>query len=225
MEAPVRKIRYIHKAIRKELDRLEQEALALNPNDREALDRLAERHAFLQMVVRAHSDGEDEVMFPELETKVPNVTEPYVLDHRAKDEAFETVGRLIGELREASSEQRRSELLWGIQRGFIALNTDLVNHFRKEELHLVPLVEQNFGFEEQGETVRRSLEHYPREQMPRIFGWMINALDPDERADQLQTVMRTLPPQALAPAFEEARKLIGPDAWRELQRRIPDLAA
>ena len=69
------------------------------------------------------------------------------------------------------------------------------------------------------------MDHYPREQMPRIFAWMINALDPEERADQLQTVMRTLPPQATGPMFDEARKVIGLDAWRELQRRVPGLAA
>eukprot|EP00899_Mesostigma_viride_P010207 jgi/Mesvir1/19188/Mv11510-RA.1 len=111
---PIDHIFQFHKAIRKELAAIDaishklglglSAEAAAAPGAAEQAEGLLRdfisRFQFLWGIYRAHSNAEDEIVFPALESKdaLHNVSHSYTLDHRQEDELFEKIGALLQEL-------------------------------------------------------------------------------------------------------------------------------
>jgi len=88
MATPVDAIRVFHNAFRNDLERID--AAALNAaQGKKGLETTIDRFRFFNEILVWHAQGEEEAVFPALETVAPLVAEAYVKDHRGLDEAFD----------------------------------------------------------------------------------------------------------------------------------------
>lgn len=224
MAAPMNGFRYIHKAIRHELDALE--TLAGNVDgDAPRVSTFTQRVDFLREVVELHAAGEDEVMYPALDSRVPQVTRAYALDHQYERKIFTEIGATLSQLARVSAGAQRDELARQLNQRVTALNATLSLHIWKEEEQLLPLMDAHFSVEEQGAMAGRIVSHIPPEMMRPLMPWMLNALTLDEREDMLRTLMRTLPPEALHGLSAGLKSHFPSADWAALVGRLPELAS
>ncbi|RQW08165.1 hemerythrin domain-containing protein [candidate division KSB1 bacterium] len=224
MSAPMNGFRYIHKAIRHELDALEVLTDPRTENGPE-LSGLAERLSFLREVVKLHAAGEEEVLYPALDSRVPQVTRSYSLDHQFEESSFDTVAATLAGLQSAPQGAKPRELALQLHRQMIGLNATLSLHIWKEEEQLLPLLDEHFSVAEQGAMAGQIVGHIPPEMMQPQLPWMLVALTADEREDLLRTVMGTVPPEPFRALGARVKADLPRADWAELTKRLPELAS
>ncbi|CAO2165997.1 unnamed protein product [Urochloa humidicola] len=97
---PIDTIFKFHKAIRKDLEYLDVESGKLIDGDESCLRQFIGRFRLLWGLYRAHSNAEDEIVFPALESRetLHNVSHSYTLDHKQEEELFEDISNVLTEL-------------------------------------------------------------------------------------------------------------------------------
>ncbi|KAF2322576.1 hypothetical protein GH714_019089 [Hevea brasiliensis] len=97
---PIDNIFKFHKAIRKDLEYLDVESGKLNDCNETLLRRFTGRFRLLWGLYRAHSNAEDDIVFPALESKetLHNVSHSYTLDHKQEEKLFEDISSTLSEL-------------------------------------------------------------------------------------------------------------------------------
>ncbi|KAK8470920.1 hypothetical protein PHAVU_003G094000 [Phaseolus vulgaris] len=121
-ERPIDTIFKFHKAIRKDLEYLDVESGKLSDGDETIIRQFSGRFRLLWGLYRAHSNAEDDIVFPALESKeaLHNVSHSYTLDHKQEEkllfgkhftveEQDKIVGRIIGT---TGAEVLQSMLPW-----------------------------------------------------------------------------------------------------------------
>lgn len=93
---PIDHIFQFHKAIRKDLEYLDVESGRLADCDDEFLRQFSGRFQFLWGLYRAHSNAEDEIVFPALEAKeaLHNVSHSYTIDHKQEEQLFKDIAQV-----------------------------------------------------------------------------------------------------------------------------------
>ncbi len=223
MAAPMNGFRYIHKAIRHELDALETLARSVD-GDAQRVSTFTQRVDFLREVVELHAAGEDEVMYPALDSRVPQVTRAYALDHQYERKIFAEIGTTLAQLARAAGASR-DESSRQLSQRVTALNATLSLHIWKEEEQLLPLLDAHFSVEEQGAMAGRIVGHIPPEMMRPLMPWMLNALTLDEREDMLRTLMRALPAEAFRGLSAGVKARFSSADWAAIVKRVPELAS
>ncbi|KAA8541256.1 hypothetical protein F0562_025137 [Nyssa sinensis] len=97
---PIDTIFKFHKAIRKDLEYLDVESGKLSDCDETFLRQFIGRFRLLQGLYKAHSNAEDEIVFPALESKeaLHNVSHSYTLDHKQEEKLFEDMSCVLSDL-------------------------------------------------------------------------------------------------------------------------------
>ena len=94
MTQPLDAILAIHNAFRRDMERIDSDALkAAQENARPALT--IERFHFFNEILVWHATGEEKVIYPALETVAPLVAEAYVMDHHGLDAAYEALKEAV----------------------------------------------------------------------------------------------------------------------------------
>jgi zinc finger-like protein len=99
-ERPIDTIFKFHKAISKDLEYLDVESGKLEDCDEKVLRQFMGRFRLLWGLYRAHSNAEDDIVFPALESKeaLTNVSHSYTLDHKQEEKLFEDISCVLSEL-------------------------------------------------------------------------------------------------------------------------------
>jgi hypothetical protein len=94
---PIDHIFQFHKAIRKDLEYLDVESARLADCSDDFLMQFRGRFQFLWGLYRAHSNAEDDIVFPALEAKeaLHNVSHSYTIDHKQEEQLFEDISQVI----------------------------------------------------------------------------------------------------------------------------------
>ncbi|CAD6332947.1 unnamed protein product [Miscanthus lutarioriparius] len=161
---PIDTIFKFHKAIRKDLEFLDVESGKLIDGNESCLRQFIGRFRLLWGLYRAHSNAEDEIVFPALESKetLHNVSHSYTLDHKQEEELFQDISIVLSELsqlhdglshplyveagtndisnNEIDWAKKRNELLTKLQGLCKSIHVTLSNHVHREELELWPQV-------------------------------------------------------------------------------------
>lgn len=95
---PIDHIFQFHKAIRKDLEYLDSESAKLADCDEDFLRQFQGRFQFLWGLYRAHSNAEDDIVFPALEAKeaLHNVSHSYTIDHKQEEQLFKDIAEVNG---------------------------------------------------------------------------------------------------------------------------------
>ncbi len=211
MVVPVDAIRVFHNAFRKDLERIDAAALGA-AQGKKGLEPTIERYRFFNEILVWHAHGEEEAIFPAVETVAPLVAEAYAKDHRGLDEAFDELN---------SSYGARDPLKTA--RATAAFRFHMNIHLLKEDTHLYRIFRERIPLPEQGKAVGIMASKIPRERFADMVGWLFPLVGPDDREDMTRIWQMVLPPPAFAGVKELMRKSISSGDWAELTRRIPAL--
>jgi hypothetical protein len=210
MTEPVDMIRAVHNAFRNDLERIDSAALD-SAQGKTGLDATIERFRFFNEVLVWHARGEEEGIFPLVENVAPLVAEPYTIDHRGLDSAFDELHR---------SYSARDSLKTA--RATAAFRFHLDIHLNKEDTHLYRIFRERISLPEQGEALGIMAGMIPRERFPDMVAWLLPLIGNDDRENVIRIWQMVLPAPAFTGAKELIRKSVGDD-WAELTHRIPTL--
>ena len=160
MGSPISSVRYIHKAIRTELEALEESVTRLDPEDGTRAADLARRFAFLYGNVKTHEDGEEDALLPLMDSRIYPVSAPYLLDHRVDQLHMQSIRESFDQLAGSRDADERAQPLRHLRRQAIVVSSAMALHIRKEEDILVPLIEQHFSVDEQKAIVNQAMAHF-----------------------------------------------------------------
>ncbi|KAL3695707.1 hypothetical protein R1sor_009783 [Riccia sorocarpa] len=193
---PLVELLFFHKAIRAELARLHQDALAVEEGSETEIRALLDRYHFLRAIYKHHSRAEDEVIFPALDLRVKNVAHAYSLEHQTESDLFDQMFLLLtaalSEKGSAAVELRR-ELICCTE----AIQTTLCQHLSKEEEQVFPLLMLHFNFEEQADLVWQFLCSIPVNLMEKFLPWLASSLSQEERSEMTACLEEIVPAEQL----------------------------
>ncbi|PON38379.1 43kDa postsynaptic protein [Parasponia andersonii] len=214
-ERPIDTIFKFHIAIRKDLEYLDVESGKLNDCDETFLRQFIGRFRLLWGLYRAHSNAEDDIVFPALESKeaLHNVSHSYTLDHKQEEKLFEDISCVLSELSylheslqkaklsrdssESSTEfsaangidcaRKYNELCTKLQGMCKSIKVTLDHHIYREELELWPLFGRHFSVNEQDKIVGRIIGTTGAEVLQSMLPWVTSALTQDEQNKMMDT--------------------------------------
>ncbi|KAJ0105207.1 hypothetical protein Patl1_19149 [Pistacia atlantica] len=214
-ERPIDTIFKFHKAISKDLEYLDVESGKLIDCDETFLRQFIGRFQLLWGLYRAHSNAEDEIVFPALEAKeaLHNVSHSYTLDHKQEEKLFEDISFVLSEISQLHESLQRAHLEENLTQSdtefsaahgddlmakYIELTTKLQgmcksikvtldHHIFREELELWPLFGRHFSLEEQDKIVGRIIGSTGAEVLQSMLPWVTSALTQDEQNKLMDT--------------------------------------
>ncbi|XP_068327431.1 zinc finger protein BRUTUS-like [Pyrus communis] len=210
---PIDNIFKFHKAIRKDLEYLDVESGKLNGCNDAFIRHFTGRFRLLWGLYRAHSNAEDDIVFPALEAKetLHNVSHAYTLDHKQEEKLFEDISSVLSELsqlnelmstRNVSNDSTRSSLdsfesddtlrkynglATKLQGMCKSIRVTLDHHVFREELELWPLFDKHFSVEEQDKIVGRIIGTTGAEVLQSMLPWVTDALTQQEQNKLMET--------------------------------------
>ncbi|XP_042511163.1 zinc finger protein BRUTUS-like [Macadamia integrifolia] len=207
---PIDNIFKFHKAILKDLEYLDVESSKLNGCDETFLRQFSGRFRLLWGLYRAHSNAEDDIVFPALESKeaLHNVSHSYTLDHKQEEKLFEDISLVLSELSQLHESLSRtnisegSDSSAGLGSDFIRKHNELARklqgmcksirvsldqHVFREELELWPLFDKHFSVEEQEKIVGCIIGTTGAEVLQSMLPWVTSALSQEEQNNMMDT--------------------------------------
>ncbi|PKA59692.1 RING finger and CHY zinc finger domain-containing protein 1 [Apostasia shenzhenica] len=210
---PIDNIFKFHKAIQKDLEYLDDESRKIINCDESFLRQFSGRFRLLWGLYRAHSNAEDDIVFPALESRetLHNVSHSYTLDHKQEEKLFKDISEVLSELTQlhdglASTDASREEAIvtdssgccvsWRRKHNELAtklqgmcksVRVTLDQHVFREELELWPLFDKHFSVEEQDKIVGRIIGTTGAEVLQSMLPWVTSALTQDEQNMMMDT--------------------------------------
>ncbi|KAK0573012.1 hypothetical protein LWI29_001870 [Acer saccharum] len=189
-----------HKAIRKDLE------------NETVLRQFTGRFRLLWGLYRAHSNAEDDIVFPALESKetLHNVSHSYTLDHKQEEKLFEDISSAHSELAElheclninasddlirnnvessnhSETMRKYNEKATELQGMCKSMRVSLDQHVFWEELELWPLFDRHFSVEDQNKIVGRIIGTTGAEVLQSMLPWATYALTQEEQNIMMDT--------------------------------------
>ncbi|XP_052199225.1 zinc finger protein BRUTUS-like isoform X2 [Diospyros lotus] len=205
---PIDNIFKFHKAIRKDLEFLDVESGKLSDCDEAFLRQFNGRFCLLWGLYKAHSNAEDDIVFPALESKetLHNVSHSYTLDHKQEEKLFEDIASALSDLAQLSvhvtggtsgksfsfydgneSLRKYIALATKIQGMCKSIRVTLDQHIFREEHELWPLFGRHFSVEEQEKIVGCIIGTTGAEVLQSMLPWVTSALTQDEQNKMMET--------------------------------------
>ncbi|CAM9001142.1 unnamed protein product [Rhodiola kirilowii] len=204
---PIDNIFKFHKAIRKDVEYLDVESSKLGDCDEKFLWQFSGRFRLLWGLYKAHSNAEDDIVFPALEAKetLHNVSHSYTLDHKQEEKLFGDISATLSELTllhetlngvsdskfegsdQTDSKKKYNQLATKLQGMCKSLKVTLDQHVLGEELELWPLFDRHFSVEEQDKIVGRIIGTTGAEVLQTMLPWVTSALSQEEQNRMMNT--------------------------------------
>ncbi|KAK8933786.1 hypothetical protein KSP39_PZI016072 [Platanthera zijinensis] len=203
---PIDNIFKFHKAIRKDLEYLDIESGKLISCDESVIRHFSGRFRLLWGLYRAHSNAEDDIVFPALESResLHNVSHSYTLDHKQEEKLFNDISEVLSELSQlhdglartdanmelgtgTSWKRKHNELVTKLQGMCKSIRVTLDQHVFREELELWPLFDKHFTIEEQDKIVGRIIGTTGAEVLQSMLPWVTSALTQEEQNMMMDT--------------------------------------
>lgn len=210
MTVPLDAIRAIHNAFRKDMAAIDASAYEA-ARGRGGLGLVLKRYSFFNEVLVWHAGGEEEFVFPALESVASLVAEAYERDHRGLDSLFESLHKAVTE----------SDPL-ATARATAAFSFHLGIHLDKEEAHLYRIFNERVSLPNQGAIMGKMAQKIPQKRFPEVVGWLYPLIGHNDRENMTRLWQQALPEPAFAGAIKLIQAAIGND-WAELTRRTPEL--
>ncbi|PRQ56197.1 putative aminoacyltransferase, E1 ubiquitin-activating enzyme [Rosa chinensis] len=197
---PIDVVFKVHKAIHRDLEYLDTESERLSNCDEIFLQQFIESFCLLWGLYRAHSNAEDFVLYPAMESRdaLQNVSHSYTLDHKQEEDAFENISGVLLELSHLHRGTRSGapisecvgkyyELANKLRIMFMSLRMMVDEHMYREELELWPLFGAHFSVEEQNKMIGFILGTTGAEVLQSMLPWVTSALTEDEWSKMMDT--------------------------------------
>ncbi|KAG6601280.1 Zinc finger protein BRUTUS, partial [Cucurbita argyrosperma subsp. sororia] len=211
---PIDNIFKFHKAISKDLEFLDNESVNLGDCNDTFFRQFCGRFHLLWGLYKAHSNAEDDIVFPALESKeaLHNVSHSYTLDHKQEEELFEGISTALSKLtnvrRDLNGKKNCNDSNWIMSHtsdidDTVRMNIELATklqgmcrsirvtldqHIFREESELLPLFHTYFSVEEQDKIVGRIIGTTGAEVLQSMLPWVTSALTQEEQNKMMDTL-------------------------------------
>jgi len=189
---------YVHRALRRDLERIIAGGEELFASDFARFARILDKHAEL----------EDVLFFPALEERAPGSTAVTKGPHREIEE-------LVVALVSGSSTDTQADL--------VALQELLLAHFAEEEELIMPAMMEHFAAEEIWALDGRIMEFCAPEFMQEMLPWWFTHIDAADRVCVAQNMAVGVPPEVLPVLSQWISAGLDKAEWGELVSRVPAL--
>jgi zinc finger-like protein len=197
------------------LEYLDVESGKLSDSDETIIRQFSGRFRLLWGLYRAHSNAEDDIVFPALESKeaLHNVSHSYMLDHKQEEQLFEDISCVLSEFsvlhealqllhmaedlsdsnfgtsdaNDSDDVKKYNELATKLQGMCKSIRVTLDQHIFREERELWPLFGKHFTVEEQDKIVGRIIGTTGAEVLQSMLPWVTSALTQDEQNKMMDT--------------------------------------
>jgi hemerythrin-like domain-containing protein len=187
---PARAIRFIHRALIKDIETIER--MAHDAKTTADIETVRTKFDFFAHVLHLHTSGEEVAIFPALAAKVGHVIPLYLLDHEEDRALVDRAKKALSSGEDVATISARSKRACALLAAHIAL------HVKKEEELLVPLLEEHFTPAEQGEQVGKMMATFPPPDMQAVLPWMVELLSPEDRVAYMGVMKAAVPPDRYA---------------------------
>ncbi|ESQ34905.1 hypothetical protein EUTSA_v10006659mg [Eutrema salsugineum] len=156
-----------------------------------------QRFHLIKFLYQIHSDAEDEIAFPALESKgkLQNISQSYSIDHELEVEHLHKISFLLNEMAElnmlvstinsnAMDQHRKlkyEKLCMSLQDVCKSIHKLLSEHLHREETELWCLFRDCFTIEEQEKIIACMLGRMSGEILQDMIPWLMEALIPEEQ--------------------------------------------
>ncbi|MCG3773989.1 MAG: hypothetical protein JW395_0806 [Nitrospira sp.] len=212
-------IKRIHKALRGEIAKLNAEALELT-NDPPAISAFAGHYEMATNILHGHAHGEDTVVFPALEAKLPGIVTTYNLDHRAEEKLTGEIKQTIAGIQNGDGHPALRVLYGQIA----ALTFHLTRHMDTEEAHFYPLMDDTLTDDEKIALFAGVYAQMPAEAFAQGMPWFAGWWTPEEMAEEVSSYKRMMPQEKVEQIMAPLAKSVSPDYWEALAKAHPELS-
>ena len=189
---------YVHRALRRDLDRIIEGGGELFQSDFPRFARILEKH----------SELEDQLFFPALEERAPGVT-------RESDDQHQQVETLVADLVTGKSNDTAKSLL--------QLRDLLHSHLEEEEQKVMPAMMDHFEAAEIWSLDGRIMEFCSPEFMQEMLPWWFQHIDVEDRVCVAQNMTVGVPAEFLPVLCQWIAAGLAESEWAELTEKVPAL--
>jgi hypothetical protein len=211
MIEPVDGIVAIHNAFRSDMASIDDAALK-SAQGKTGLEAIIERFRFFNEVLVWHAHGEEQAVFPVLETVAPSVAEAYERDHRGLDAAYDALNDAV---------PAHDPLATARATAAFKFHLDL--HLGKEDAHMYRIFKERVSLSDRSTAVGIMASKVPQNRSPDFFAWLFPLLGDNDRKNMILVLQALMPPPVFAQVKPIIQKTIGKD-WTEIIKQIPTLA-
>jgi hypothetical protein len=211
MAQPLDIILAFHNAFRNDIKVIDH-AARQTARGKTGLSPQLERYRFFNEILIWHARGEEQGVFPQVETVAPLVTEAYARDHQGLDTASEALDYAVstGDVLEMA-------------RASAAFKFHLDLHLAKEDAHLYRIMRERVPLPQQAQAIGIMSRSVPQERFPEAIGWLFSLINPDDQQNVMLVWQVAMAPEVFSHVKMLVQQATG-DGWAELVRRIPTLA-
>ncbi|XP_041998029.1 zinc finger protein BRUTUS-like At1g74770 [Salvia splendens] len=190
---PMDAILYFHRGLIKDLEYLVSLSAKLAA-DVGFIAEFKKRFDLLRTIFQIHSDSEDEIAFPVLESKgaLRNISHSYSMDHKLEFKYFTKTSKILEEITELCDQQGSNEtrarvekLLSKIHHTCVSMSKVLTDHMYREEVEILPLFRESFSVDEEEKIIGRMLGRTRAEMLKTVITWLMSHLNCDEQQSMM----------------------------------------
>jgi hemerythrin-like domain-containing protein len=183
----VNEMRVIHRVFRRELTALPGLVRRVPDGDTARAEVVGTHAEFVLTGLYIHHTGEDENLWPLLlERAAPStdLIETMQAQHERVHEYVDRSQELLAAWRRTPNREAGEELAGAVEQ----LSQALFEHLDQEERDILPLAEEYVSVEEWGRLGEHGRGSMTRDQLPIMFGAILEEADPEERAAMMKPI-------------------------------------
>jgi hypothetical protein len=209
----------IHKGIRAELFRVTTRAGNLDPAERCARETLAEDVSRLFELLVSHAAHEDDFMQPHIERHAPYFAECIAADHEALEARMVDIEAQVGRAASAPASEQRDRVHLAY-RELASFTSAYLAHQDLEERQVMPALAAVMSVDEVMAVDRAIVATIPPEQMGWSLGFMLPAMNLEDRVELLGGMQAGAPPEVFAGVWALAGSVLEACDHAALARRL-----
>jgi hemerythrin-like domain-containing protein len=214
--------RHIHKAIGGELLKLEAHARSVDPNNPESVGGFAGHLGMFTGIQDAHSHEEEQGVWPQIESKLPGLTQTFLFDHEGERKYVADIKSALAELQRGGGDKQDAAAR--LYRSTVALASHLIHHMAKEEALLYVPFADRLSEQEESKIVYDTYEGLPEEMVVQAMPWWASYQTPEDIVQAAGILERHARPEKARLVTGAVVNSLPPERWAEVQRLGPQLA-
>lgn len=182
---PMDLVFYFHRALIKDLEYLVSLSAKLSANAG-FLAEFKNRFKLFHNMYQIHSNSEDNIAFPALESKgaLQNISHSYCIDHKLEVKQFTRTSAIldeISELHDHAGSLQHYQLCLKLHATCLSMHKVLSDHIYREEVEVFPLFREHFSTQEEEKIIGHMLGSTRAEMTQDMIPWLMAYLTFDEQ--------------------------------------------
>ena len=217
MTGPLAAISFIHGPMKRDLQEMAMEAHGLDEahgshGPTTDFVQLQQRYRLWCRVLEIHEDGEEQFLFPSIESVAPGTSAAY-------QEAHQRLAAALADVTVAMDEKDTHQ----VHRLLHRLERELNDHIDLEEKELLLLADEHIPQSEQAAIVGKMSALVPPDLLQEALAWMLRYQSLEEREGFLRMYQEVATPEDFGAVKAIAQQLLSEGEWSQLTERLPTL--